>query len=120
MTPKALSEYRAKLPDCELAVYADIGSGTVLGSDSTLRYPQEYLDALCACAAELFAQTTSDEPQSDHVLFFSATGSRAFFRSMSDPNEALCCICAPGVDLARLMAESRAAMGAAASGGATA
>lgn len=109
MTPAALSQFRAQLPDCELAVYADIGSGTVLSSDGALRYPQEYLDALCACAAELF-QPGADDSASDHVMFMNATGSRLFFRSKEEPNEALCCICAPDVDLARLMNVSRAAL----------
>ena len=110
MTPRALSEFRAKLPDCELAVYADIGSGTVLSADGALRYPQEYLDALCACAAELFSEDASEQ-DSDHVMFMSATGSRAWFRSANVPNEALCCICAPGVDLARLITASRGVLG---------
>lgn len=104
MTPKALADFRERLPDCELAVYADIGSGTVLLSNGTLRYPQEYLDALCECAAQLFRQGVEFEGASaDPILFFGPTGGRAFFRSPQDPSEALCCICGPATDVSRLL-----------------
>jgi len=118
MTPQALKAFRIRVPDCELAVYADLGSGTVLGADGALRYPQEYLDALCACAATLFQSAPQDgfEPV-EHVLFLGPTGGRGFFRRLDEPNEALCCICAPGTAADRLIAEARVAL---AKGGAAA
>lgn len=111
MTPQALKAFRIRVPDCELAVYADLGSGTVLGADGALRYPQEYLDALCAGAAVLFdAAPGNGEGPVEHVLFQGPTGSRGFFRRLDEPQEALCCICAPGVATARLIAEARVAL----------
>ncbi len=109
MTPKALEEFRAKLPECELAVYADIRSGTVLLKDGILRYPQEYLDALCECAAQLFRDDPEfDGATADPILFFGPTGGRAFFRTPDEPSEALCCICGSEVDVATLLREGRA------------
>lgn len=109
MTPKALAEFRARVPACELAVYADIRSGTVLLSDGILRYPQEYLDALSACAALLFRSNPSfDEAAVDPILFFGPTGGRAFFRAPDDPTEALCLICGKTTDITALLAEGRA------------
>lgn len=109
MTPKALAEFRARLPACELAVYADIRSGTVLLKDGVLRYPQEYLDALCECAALLFRDNPEfDGTAADPIFFFGPTGGRAFFRAPDDPTEALCCICGSDTDISVLLEEGRA------------
>lgn len=111
MTPQALKAFRIRVPDCELAVYADLGSGTVLGADAGLRYPQEYLDALCTCAAALFDAAPQDGAAPvDHVLFLGPTGGRGFFRRIDEPGEALCCICAPDVRAERLIVEARVAL----------
>lgn len=111
MTPQALRAFRDRLPDCDLAVYADLGARTVLGADSALRVPQEYLDALCDCAAFLFAAAPAPGAGPvEEILFLGPTGGRGFFRSAAEPGEALCLICAPDADLARLAAEARAAL----------
>ncbi|MEM6609804.1 MAG: hypothetical protein AAF689_14645 [Pseudomonadota bacterium] len=109
MTPEALADFRAQLPQCELAVYADIRSGTVLLTDGALRYPQEYLDALSECAAQLFAEAPAfDDHVIDPVLIFGPTGGRAFFCSSVDPSEALCCLFGTGADITKLLAAGRA------------
>jgi hypothetical protein len=101
MTPNALADLRARLPGCELAVYVDFASETVLGSDGDLRYPQEHLDALCRCAATLFAHDDeTGAPASGHAVFLSETGARVFLRAPDAGSEALCCICAPDTDFA--------------------
>ena len=110
MTPSALNAFRRTLVDCELAAYVDLGSRTVLSSDGALHYPQEYLDALCASAADLFDAAPNAEGPVEHVLFLSPTGSRGFFRDVSDPNEALCCICTAEVNVETLIANARAAL----------
>ena len=113
MTPQALKEFRQSQPQCELAVYADLASGTVLGADGALRYPQEILDALCACAAAVFdAGLQTGDSLTDHVYFAGASGTRGFFRSPAEPTEALCCICTPDVDAARFLNAARAALDA--------
>jgi hypothetical protein len=107
MTPSALAELRARLPACELAVYADYGSGTVLGADGAFQYPQEYLDALCQCAARLFGEA---DLELDHATFLSPTGGRVFMRASDSSTEALCCICAPDAELSKLLNEIRDGM----------
>ena len=78
MTPNELSQFRSRLPHCELAVYADIRSRLVLATDGALRYPQEYLDALCACAAQLFEGIPDYAGQAvEQVLFLGPTGGRS-------------------------------------------
>lgn len=113
MTPNELSQFRSRLPHCELAVYADIRSRLVLATDGALRYPQEYLDALCACAAQLFEGIPDYAGQAvEQVLFLGPTGGRAFFRAESQPDEALCCIFGPGAGVAELTAQAGAALSA--------
>ena len=111
MTPSALHTFRNSLTDCDVAAYVDLGSRTVLSSDGALNYAQEYLDALCASAADLFATAPSDESGLvENVLFFSPTGSRFFVRNPAEPNEALCCICAPDADVDQLIEAARTAL----------
>ncbi len=110
MTPTALNAFRRKVTDCELAIYVDLDSRTVLSSDGALHFPQEYLDALCRCAADLFDAAPKGEGQVDHVLFMSPTGSRSFFRNLAEPNEALCCMCAAEVAVETLIENARAAL----------
>lgn len=115
MTPEALRRFRARLPDCDLAVYADLGARTVLAADGALRVPQEYLDALCDCGAVLFAAADAAEAgrggdPACEVVFLGPTGGRGFFRLPEEPGEALCCIFAPETDLRRLAAEAQAAL----------
>lgn len=96
MTPAALSELRHSLPDCTLAVWVDMESGTVLAADGDLAFPQEHLDALGDCAALLLgvADPEASAP-ADAALFESPTGCRAFLRSPAAAGEALCCVCGP-------------------------
>lgn len=115
MTPESLRRFRARLPECDLAVYADLGARTVLAADSALRVPQEYLDVLCDCAAVLFAAADAARAgqgadPTGEVLFLGPTGGRGFFRLPDEPGEALCCIFAPEADLDRLVAEAQAAL----------
>jgi len=110
MTPSALNAFRRKVAGCELAVYVDLDSRTVLSSDGALHFPQEYLDVLCACAADLFEVAPTGEGAAEHVQFLSPTGSRSFFRNLTDPNEALCCICAAEVAVETLIESARAAL----------
>lgn len=111
MTPQELKAFRTDLPDCELALYADIGSRTVLGADSALRYPQEYLDALCGCAADLFgALPGSLRDSADHVVFMGQTGGRIFVRNPSSPSEVLCCICVADAGAMHFVSAARSAL----------
>lgn len=110
MTPTALKAFRRKFPDCDLAVYVDLGSRTVLSWDGALHFRQEHLDVLCACAADLFDSAPKGDGPIEHVLFLSPTGSRTFFRNLADPNEALCCICAADIAVGSLINAARAAL----------
>lgn len=115
MTPDTLSQLRKRLPDCELILYADIASGTVLASDARLVHPQENLDTICACAkAFLNAPRLASHEVTDEAVFRTPTSVRVFMRALADPHEALACVCGPDADLDAVLAAFREALGDAA------
>jgi hypothetical protein len=115
MTPDTLGHLRRRLADCELILYADISSGTVLASDSRLIYPQENLDTICACAkAFLSAPRLASHDLTDEAVFQTPTATRIFLRAHSDENEALAAVCGPRTDLAHVLREMRGALAEAA------
>jgi hypothetical protein len=115
MTPEILRNLRKRLPDCELILYADIASGTVLASEARLVHPQENLDTICICArAFLNAPRLSSHDLTNEAVFRTPTAMRVFVRAFSDPCEALACICGPGCDLDEVLNAMRAALSEAA------
>ncbi len=112
MTPEILRQLRKRLPDCELVLYADIASGTVLASDARLVHPQENLDTICACArAFLNAPRLASHDLTNEAVFQTPTAKRVFLRAFADPCEALACICGPDSDVAEIFDAMRAALG---------
>jgi hypothetical protein len=111
MTPEILRHLRKRLPDCELVLYADIASGTVLASDARLVHPQENLDTICACArAFLNAPRLSSHDLTNEAVFQTPTAKRVFLRAFADPCEALACVCGPDSDLREVLNAMRAAL----------
>ena len=100
----ALATLRAGAPGCALVAYADIGCGMVYTVDVETRPPQEALDALAARAAALLGPP--DGPAC--AIDLDEEAARLFLRAPEDPGEALCLICTPEADLARLIADGTA------------
>jgi len=115
MTPDTLAQLRNRLADCELVLYADIASRTVLASDARLNHPQENLDTICACArAFLNAPRLASHEMTCEAVFRTPTSTRVFMRAMTDPHEALACVCGPDVALASVLEIMREALAEAA------
>ncbi|NKX44435.1 hypothetical protein [Roseicyclus persicicus] len=114
MTPDTLARLRRAVPACSLVVWADIDKGTVLAADGDLAYPQEHLDALGACAAQLLeVAAPGSGRQPDSALFAGPTGCRVFFRVPGAPAEAICCLGGPVADPPALLDRLRGALAAA-------
>jgi hypothetical protein len=111
MTPDTLAQLRRRIADCELVLYADIASKTVLVSDARLNHPQENLDTICACArAFLNAPRLASHEMTAEAVFRTPTSTRIFMRALHDPREALACVCGPGVELAAVLETMRDAL----------
>ena len=106
-----LEELRTGLPAVEIAAYMDLRSGTVLGKSAAGDEPQERLDALCAQASDLLGGASGE---TDEAVMMRSTEALVLRRAPNAPAEALCLVCAPDVDIARVMEGARRALDAAA------
>lgn len=91
----------------ETATYLDLSSGTVLYASTSIRQPQERLDALCATAKALFGAAGDGSAE---AISFGPTEALVFCRSDSVPNEAVCLVCAPDVDIAEMLGAAHRAL----------
>lgn len=95
MTHNDLVSFRSAFPGCERAVFVDLSTSTVLGSDGAVPIGQEHLDALCAEAEAIFADASS----LDMACVLRPTGQRVFFRLRQDAPEILCAVCSSTCDI---------------------
>jgi hypothetical protein len=97
-------------PEAKVVAFADLSSRMILASQGREDLTQEFLDQLC-----LQARASFDDPllalsveafgEPNAALVLGAGEVRVFLRSDSEPADAMCCICAPGVDLPGFIAQ---------------
>lgn len=92
-----LDALRSAHNEIDTATYVDMGSGTVLCSSARIEAPQERLDALCATAKQCL---NGPMGHADEAIVMKATEVVFCARSQTNPSEALCVVCAPGVSVA--------------------
>ena len=112
-----LDGFRQETAGCDLAVFADLGTGMVLCTSSAVRRAQEELDSLSATAAVVLSETMSDnvagvigvdDPLT--ALTVTAVDARIYLRTPALPNEALICVCGAGADLTQVVDRGHAAL----------
>lgn len=113
-----LDGLRAQFPACDIAAFADLSTGMVLASTAAKKITQERLDDLCRCAADalrgpLFKTVggTIVNRETDtisYVIRLSASGVELFVEAPAESDEALCLVCAHGVDVDGLVQTARA------------
>lgn len=99
-------------PQARLVAFADLSSRMILSSAGTLSTTQEHLDRLCDQARASFddplfslSVEAFGEPHGAVVMGHDTV--RIFLRSETEPADALCCICDPGIDLTAFVAKIR-------------
>ncbi len=99
-------------PQARLVAFADLSSRMILTSAGPMSTTQEHLDRLCNQARTCFddpmfslSVEAFGEPHAAMVM--GPSGLRLFLRSESEPADALCCICDPGIDLPAFVAKIR-------------
>lgn len=105
-----LEELRTGLPAVETVAYMDLRSGTVLGKSAAIEQPQERLDALCSLASELLGGA---QGEADEAVLMRSTEALVLRRAPEAPAEALCLVCAPDVNVSRVLGGARRALEAA-------
>jgi len=108
-----LDDIHRDFPDCDVVAFADISARLVLCTNAANARPQEWLDRLCEAAA-----ATLDGPLSQALgqggekvnegVVLTEEAAFAFVRSPVAPEEALCCSCAPGIEIGALLARASA------------
>ena len=106
-----LEELRTGLRAVETVAYMDMRSGTVLGKSTATDEPQERFDALCALAADILGGAAGE---TDEAVLMRSTEALVLRRAPGAPSEALCLVCAPDVDISKVMDGARRALDAAA------
>jgi len=107
-----LNAIRQDVPACRAVVLADLTTRVILCVSAEDRPPQERLDALCDTAIRLLDSDTSrvlaraGQIPPLEALVFSADGMEVFLRTPTLPDEALCCLCGPDVDVDKLMEQA--------------
>jgi hypothetical protein len=99
-------------PQAQLVAFADLSSSMILMTQGKAELTQEHLDRLCQQAKAALddplaglALQAFGEPNTAIVM--GQAGLRVFLRSESEPADALCCICDPGIDLSAFVASAR-------------
>ncbi|MBN8629750.1 MAG: hypothetical protein J0L76_02710 [Rhodobacterales bacterium] len=99
-------------PQARLVAFTDLSSRMILSSAGTLSTTQEHLDRLCDQARAsfddpLFALSVEAFGEPHGSVIMGRDSIRVFLRSDTEPADALCCICDPGIDLGAFVAKIR-------------
>lgn len=99
-------------PQARLVAFADLSSRMILSSAGPMHTTQEHLDRLCNQARTcfddpLFSLSVEAFGEPHAAMVMGPSGLRLFLRSESEPADALCCICDPGIDLPAFVATIR-------------
>lgn len=110
---QGLDGLRDNHPGCRLAAFGDLGTRLMLRTSSDDTHPQEYLDRICAQAAQNFAlsdKVCPDETASgagcQDVVIVTPQDARVMVRSADNPSDFLCCICDPAAPLTAIAQEA--------------
>jgi hypothetical protein len=111
MVVNELDALREKYESCNTIAFADLSTQMILVTDSGSNRRREVLDDLCAEASLLLGangKLAIGLKQSNSALVASKSSVRMFLRAEDEPNDVLCCICAPTVDAGAFLADARA------------
>lgn len=109
MVVDELDSLRDTHAGCETLAFADLSTQMILVTDTNSRLPREALDALCAQAAKLLGskgKVALGENPGTLALLANKSSVRVFLRASDEPNDVLCCVCAPNVDVDKLVADA--------------
>ncbi|WP_333714182.1 hypothetical protein [Yoonia sp.] len=113
MVVDELDLLRGATPGCETVAFADLSAHMILVTDSGTSHPRETLDALCDEAATLLGRKGKPalgEKPSNVAVWATQASLRVFLRAQDEPNDVLCCVCAPNVNVGRLVANATACL----------
>ena len=87
---------------CKTIAFADLSTRMILVTDTASNLPREALDALCGQAALALGtkgKVALGEQPCQTALVANKSSVRVFLRAPDEPNDVLCCVCTPNVDV---------------------
>ncbi|SFS22228.1 hypothetical protein [Yoonia litorea] len=113
MVVDELNTLRDSVSGCQMVAFADLSAHMILVTDSKTSHPREVLDDLCDEAATLLGRRgvpALGETPSNTAVWATQASLRVFLRAPGEPNDVLCCVCAPNVNVGRLVAKASACL----------
>ncbi|MGB3147870.1 MAG: hypothetical protein WBA91_08960 [Paracoccaceae bacterium] len=106
MVTGELDALKERFPACETLAFADLSTGMVLVTNSDTPLERRGLDQLCG-EAELLLGGAGSRPLGEKPAAMALVSSqdrvRLFLRAGQEPNDALCCVVTPELDLAAFL-----------------
>jgi hypothetical protein len=109
MVVDELDKLRKSSTSCQTIAFADLSTQMILVTDTLSTLPREALDKLCKQAASLLGangKVALGARPSRMALVANDTSVRLFLRASDEPNDVLCCVCTPSVDLDKFVADA--------------
>ena len=113
MVVDELDRLRESNQGCEMVAFADLSTHMVLVTDSATVQPREVLDALCNEAAAMLGRKGKiplGTASGAVAVWSTQTSVRFFLRAPDEPDDVLCCVCAPNVNVGKFMANASACL----------
>jgi hypothetical protein len=98
---------------CRTIAFSDLSTQMILVTDSGSNLRREALDALCAEAIVTLGM--GDKPTlgtqvGTAAIVANKGATRIFVRGAAEPNDVLCCVCTPEVDVVAFLADARSCL----------
>ena len=94
---------------CQAIAFADLSTRMILVTDTRSKLPRETLDALCVQAATVLGahgKIGLGANPSRLALLAEKTSVHLFLRASDEQDDVLCCVCAPDVNVDKLVDEA--------------
>lgn len=109
MVVDALDDLLSKCAECRTIAFADLSTQMILVTDTASTLPREALDRLSKQAAEalgLNGRTVLGEKPGQAAVLADKSAVHVFLRASDEPDDVLCCVCTPDVNLDRFLADA--------------
>ncbi len=109
MVVDELDALRTANEGCQTVAFGDLSTQMILITDTQTNLPREALDRLCAQAALVLGRTGKTALGTVpglRALLADTTSLRLFLRATDEPDDVLCCVCAPDVDVDKFIADA--------------